>query len=188
MITESFSVLFHQPFLVRSGLSRGVVDALARVDSPVPASSVKGAMRAACTNVLGVDAALVAEIFGQEGRLGGVMGSSAWAWTHAGPRSSFQPQIRARNRVDINTGVAQPEALTFSEEWWQDDSVEASFAVEQVQVLDPSQLERHRVVLQVAAYAVTALGSWRNRGMGAVTVRPLERLDALTERWKQVVR
>ncbi len=181
-----FTVQFHQPFLVRSGTSRGGMDAVARPGRPLPASSLKGAMRAACTHVLGVDSALTEAIFGREGRTGGAMGLGAWAWTDAGPGSVFTVQRRPRNRIDPDAAVAMPEALTVSEEWWQLDR-QAEFTIEQITRLTPENLERHQVVLQSAAHAVTALGSWRNRGMGTVTIRPRVRLDRLAQRLEQVI-
>ena len=187
MITIRFSVRFHQPFLVRSGLSGAGVDAVARIDTPLPASSLKGAMRVAAEEVLGVDAALAESVFGRETPASGDSGRGAWAWTDAGPRSVFEVQLRARNRIDAASGVALPEALTVSEEYWQSDTSAAAFTVEQVRHLRPEDLTRHTVVLHAAAHAVTALGSWRNRGMGTVTIRPLEPLDRFEQRWREVV-
>lgn len=190
MTTIQFSVRFHQPFLVRSGLAGAGVDATARADTPLPASSLKGAMRAAA-QVLDVDAGLLASVFGREtpsreASVRGASGRGAWAWTDAGPRSSFEVQLRARNRIDTASGVALAEALTVSEEYWQSDT-SAAFAVEQVRHLGPRELERHTVVLHAAAYAVTALGSWRNRGMGTVTIRPATPLDRFEQRCQGVV-
>jgi hypothetical protein len=187
MIISTFSVRFHEPFLVRSGIAQDGLDAVARVDSVLPASSLKGAMRAASAHVLGVPDLLIGEIFGQPGSTGGARGQGAWAWTNAGPASAFTAGARVRNRVDHATGVVRPEALTFTQEWWQGEAARVTFAVEQIAPLESTRQERHLVVLQVAARAVTALGSWRNRGMGTVTIRPLNPLHGLAERWAQVV-
>lgn len=185
MMSVRFSVRFHEPFLVRGGLTGAGVDALARADAPLPASSLKGAMRAAA-QALQVDAGLIASIFGAEASRY-ASGRGAWAWTDAGPASAFQVQLRARNRIDAVSGVAQAEALTVSEEYWQDGDSGVSFAVEQVRYLAPDDLRRHRVVLHAAAYAVTALGSWRNRGMGTVTIRPVAGLDRFEQLWQEVI-
>lgn len=170
MTTLVFTVQFHQPFLVRSGQAAGGLDALARRDAPLPASSLKGAMRHAAQHALGVNMDLVGEVFGREGRRSGRLGQGAWAWTDAGPLASFRHQARARNRVDPSTGSAHAEALAITEEWWQVG--EALFAVELLRGLPLEALHKHTVVLNAASYAVTALGSWRNRSMGTVTVRP----------------
>lgn len=167
-----FSVRFHQPFLVRSGRAGLGLDARARVDAVLPASSLKGAMRHSALHVLGIDASLVNEIFGKEGRIGDDIAGASWAWTDAGPAAAFESWTRARNRVDPTAGVARPEALTLTEEIWQRPETEAEFAVEQIRSLEGAARQRHVAVLQGAAFGVTALGSWRNRSMGAVTLRP----------------
>ena len=57
------------------------------------------------------------------------------------------------------------------------------------QVIIAIQVQRptDTVVLHAAAYAVTALGSWRNRGMGTVTIRPATPLDRFEQRCQGVV-
>lgn len=186
MMSIEFSVRFHQPFLVRSGLAGEGADAVARRDTPLPASSLKGAMRAAA-QVLDVGGELVDAVFGRQTPGFGDSGRGAWAWTDTGPASAFTPQLRARNRIDAATGVAQAEALVVSEEYWQPPEATASFAVEQIRGLEPAELERHTLVLHAAAHAVTALGSWRNRGMGTVTIRPRTVLDRFEQRWQETV-
>lgn len=186
MKTITFSVRFHQPFLVRSGLARGGVDSIARIDAPLPASSLKGAMRAASVQVLEIPDALVNAIYGRSGEDGEASKQGAWAWTDAGPSDAFVRQVRVRNRVDPTSGVALAEALTFSEEYWHRTEQTVTFCVEQIRVLDASTLDQHVLAIQAASYAVTALGSWRNRGMGAVTIRPIEPLDRLAERGEEL--
>jgi len=185
MTVLTFTVQFHQPFLIRSGDAQGGLDAVARYGTPLPASSLKGAMRSACLNVLGVPEALVGDIFGREGRVGGALGRGAWAWTDAGPAAAFQSWSRARNRIDPEFGVVRPEALTFSEEFWQVG--QASFLVEQVMPLDQKAVERHTTLLASCAWGVTGLGSWRNRSMGAVTIRPEKPIAQLAEKLKEVL-
>lgn len=185
MTVLEFSVTFHQPFLVRSGDARGGLDAVARQGTPLPASSLKGAMRAACLNVLNAPELLVHEIFGQEGRTGGRVGRGAWAWTDAGPATAFTAWSRARNRIDPDFGVVRPEALTFSEEYWQVH--DATFVVEQVLPLEKERAERHTTLLVACAWGVTGLGSWRNRSMGSVTLRPKTQIDELATKLKAVL-
>ncbi len=176
----TFTVQFHQPFLVRSGLARGGLDAVARAGTALPASSLKGAMRASCLQVLGAPEAVVAEIFGREGNNRG-----AWAWTDAGPDTAFTRFSRARNRIDPVAGVVRPEALTFTEECWQ--AGPASFHVEQVEPLEGQVRERHTTVLVASVWGVTALGSWRNRSMGAVTIRPCAPISDLAAKLEKVI-
>lgn len=193
MTVIRFSVRFHQPFLVRSGAAAGGLDAVARFWNPLPASSLKGAMRHASRDVLRVPPDTVDEVFGRASRQGTSQSravesrAGAWAWTDAGPVTGFVRHTRPRNRVDPITGVVHPEALTFTEEFWQDPNVDISYAVEQVETLTPDAAARHTIVLQASVWAVTALGSWRNRSMGAVTIRPLEPLPDLSRRLAEVL-
>jgi hypothetical protein len=184
LLTLAFDVTFHQPFLVASGLSADGKDAVAREDAPLPASSLKGAMRYAATQVLDVPAGLVAEVFGMEGRQGGRLGQGAWAWGDAGPSTSLARQTRARNRVDPLTGAVQGEALVASEEWWQTGAL--GFEVDQLRWLPADEFTSHHLVLAASAWAVTALGSWRNRGMGSVTIRPADPVADLATRLLEV--
>lgn len=181
MTVITFSVRFHQPFLVGGGSAGQGLDATARADTVLPASSLKGAMRYSCVQVLGIRSALINDIFGQEGRVGGRVGGGAWAWTDVGPADAFCRWARARNRIDAKAGVVRPEALALTEEVWQRTD-EAAFSVEQLSPLSTQEREQHVVVLQAAAWGVTALGSWRNRSMGSVTIRPTEPVADLATR------
>lgn len=187
MTTVTFRVKFHTPFLVRSGAAGDGLDAVARPDAVLPASSLKGAMRGACEHVLHVDSTLRAAVFGVSGRTRGPVGGGAWAWTDARGSGPVALLVRARNRVDPATGVALAEALTYSEEYWQEDDVQLAFDVEQRAPVAGGDVDRHVALLQVAAHAVTALGSWRNRGMGTVTIRPAHPLPDLAEQWDRIM-
>lgn len=169
-----FSTLFDQPFLVRSGLVGDGLDARGRSDAAVPASSLKGAMRASATSVLGLPENLIELIFGT------IKSPSPWAWTDAGPRSSFIKFSRPRVRIDPESGVAKPEALTSTEEYWQTEP--ATFSIEQMAALPDGRLTDDTAILQACAWGVTAMGSWRNRSMGTVTIRPVDPLPDLADR------
>lgn len=167
----TFTVRFHEPFLVGSGQSGRGLDEIARAGRRVPAESLKGAMRAAAEQVIRVPVQLLHEVYGTVGSQRGAVGQGAWAWTDAGPDRAFVAYRRSRNRIDHKTRMVQPEALAFTEEIWQDPRIEVRFAIEALKHLEASTYERHALVLTASAYAVTALGHWRNRGMGAVTLR-----------------
>lgn len=172
METLTFTVQLHQPFLISSGLSGEGLDAVARADTYLPASSLKGVMRAAATHVLQAPADLVGEVFGVGGVITRPNRGSAWAWTNAGPRSAFHAFTRSRNRLDPGGGVTVAEAMATTEEIWQKPGTEITFLVEQLRALDAPTRRRHTTLLRASAYGVTAVGGWRNRGMGTVTIRP----------------
>jgi len=180
----TFTIRFHGPFLIGSGLSGGGLDETARATNLVPAESLKGAMRASAERIVRVPPQLVQQIFGAPGTRGGAAGDGAWAWNDAGPASSFIRHRRARNRIDATTRLIQPEALAFTEEVWQEPGSTVTFSVEPKKYLDEQVLRGHSAILRASSYGVTALGQWRNRGAGTVTVRPIDTeidLSALTD-------
>ncbi|MDN5789581.1 MAG: hypothetical protein L0H25_01755 [Micrococcales bacterium] len=179
MDTAVFSVQLHQPFLVSSGLSGEGLDSRARSAVPLPATSLKGVMRASATHVLGIPGELVDAVYGREGKVGHPGGSAAWGWTDAGPLGAFEFWSRSRNRLDSQSGGTLAEALTNTEEIWQKPGRDIRFAVEPLIALSTQDAEMHRAILQASAYGVTAIGSWRNRGMGAVTMRPVAPIEGL---------
>lgn len=164
MYSVKFKVETHAPFFVSSGVGAGTLDAIARENSPLPASSLKGVMRAAATQVLQVPSETVDEIFGKEGAAG------AWAWTDAGPPDTFKSGKRSRIRLS-DAGIAQRESLAATEVYWaKTGASRPSFFVEQTMPIEQG-IDGHLAVLIASARAATAVGSWRNRGMGAVTLR-----------------
>jgi hypothetical protein len=153
------TVTFHGPFLVSSGLSSDGVDLRSRADAKVPASSIKGVMRAGARDVLGLQAALIEAVFGSAGRPG------AWAWTHAGGPDDFVTWTRTHNRLDSNTHMTVDEALAVTDEVYARGPL--PFSIEPTGPTTDDQ----RLLLVASAFAVSSIGSGRNRGMGAVTVR-----------------
>ena len=170
-----FTVRFHAPFLIGSGQSGAGLDDTSR-NRPLPAESLKGAMRAAA-RVLDVPSPTISEIYGQPGSVTKTTGQGAWSWTDAGPDEAFERHSRSRNRVDPATGTVHPQALVFTEEIWQRPGTIVTFAVEPLHALTPDRATAHSAVLIACGYAVTGLGQWRNRGMGAVTIRPTQAVD-----------
>jgi hypothetical protein len=153
------TVTFHGPFLVSSGLSAQGVDLRSRTDAKVPAASIKGVMRAAARDVLGISPELIAQVFGVPGTEG------VWAWTHAGSGEDFVVWTRTRNRLDSATHMTVDEALAVTDEVYAKRPL--PFRIEPIGPVTDEQ----RLLLVASAFAVTSIGSGRNRGMGAVTVR-----------------
>lgn len=161
-----FTIAFHGPFRVGTGIAdRGLDDSIDQGE-PLPASSVKGAMRAAAELVLGLPPAVVGSVFGGEGSGNG----SPWAWST--PQFQTAPTIRPRARNQIGPdGVAVDQALALTEHAWADA---ATFLVEQQRSVRVLPKDEHIKVLAAAAISVTALGAWRTRGLGAVSIRPVD--------------
>lgn len=169
MYSLKFKVETHAPFFISSGVGAGTLDAVARKDSPLPASSLKGVMRAAATQVLQMPSETVEAIFGKEGSAG------AWSWTDAGPTEDEPTEaftVGKRSRIRLSdAGTAQRESLAATEMYWANTKARPSFFVEQAMPIEQGLINGHLAVLIASARAATAVGAWRNRGMGAVTLR-----------------
>lgn len=183
----TFVVRFHQPFLVASGNAGRGLNTLGHAGAPVPASQLKGAMRAAAQHVLCIDQKKLKPIFGSAEEKGKRATSGAWGWSNLGPTDAFIRWSAARNRIDSVTGTVMHEALAFEEELWQKPGATATFCIDRLKPLEPDMVQQHIAVLQAAACATTALGHNRNRGMGAVTIRPKKTLDDIHKVLAQVV-
>ncbi len=161
---------FHGPFRVGTGEPARGSDLPVDDDEPLPATSLKGAMRAAATGI-GIDPDLVDEVFGTPAH------PSPWAfdppsWSVPdGPDTTPRRHRRARIRIDDDTGVVATGALFFLEEHW---SPAAEFTIEAMDPLDEATRQRHLAVLRIAARAVHSLGADRNRGFGWVDLVPLD--------------
>lgn len=159
MIT--FTVTFHGPFHVGTGSAEGGLDRPVDRSNLLPASSLKGLMRAEAAEVLGVRPDLVSAIFGREGRAG------SWWWGDARfPPNTVTFGQSARIRVD-GDGVVEAGFLALSEHTWVD---RATFEVGPSRALSAVETTRHTTVLRAAARSVTALGGGRRRGEGWVSI------------------
>lgn len=165
-------IIFHGPFRVATGTSRDWLDDAVDHGDLLPASSLKGVMRAAAGQLLPGHPALVDEVFGGRPRIDGTSSrplSSPWHWT--GADFGAGPPVRARARVTIDpeTHTARHNHLVFGEEVW---ATGATFDITRLHPLAAADLRTHHVVLACAAAAVHALGADRRRGLGWVTLAP----------------
>lgn len=159
-----FEIAFHGPFRVSTGLAGRGADVTVDMANPVPASSLKGVMRAAARNVLPRQEVLCQEVFGT------ARSPSPWAWSSASFVQSTR-QRRARAAIDPVTGTAVDGALLFAEEVWSD---RATFSIDPIRYLREETRRRHELVLLASAHAVHALGSDRRRGLGWVGLTGIE--------------
>ncbi len=166
-----FRIDFHGPFRVGTGQAGRGADTTIDRDEPLPATSIKGAMRAAAAG-LGIADELLSQVFGAPARAGSWAFGSPHRWQAFGGPSAgegFEWTRRARIRIDDDTGVVASGALFFAEEVW---ARAAWFDVEPLVVLDDDTRRRHEATLRIAARAVHALGADRTRGLGWVDIVP----------------
>lgn len=157
MIT--FTITFHTPFHVSTGTSERGLDRLVDAENPLPASSLKGRMRAAARETLRLDPGLVAAVFGS------ASDPSPWWWSDAA--FSDDPLIRnvARVKIDDASGTTERGFLMFGQHVWADT---ATFTVAPRVTI--ARHDEHELVLRASARAITSLGGQRRRGEGWVTV------------------
>lgn len=165
--TLTIDIVFHTPFRVASGQADDGLSATYRPDDQLPASSLKGLMRAQAGTVLGIDAAVVAEVFGSAHK------PSPWWWSDADLQDS-QEWIRTSLRINADTGTAADGALRTSGEVWPGAG---SFVVRRRDLVPAERVALHLAVLAASARSVTSLGSDRRRGLGWVSFRPQRAWD-----------
>ncbi|GGL05103.1 RAMP superfamily CRISPR-associated protein [Mangrovihabitans endophyticus] len=165
MSTLDFTITFHTGFRVATGNARDGLDDTVNADDPLPASTLKGLMRAAARTLLPPDGTtdhpLVVAVFGDRHH------PSPWNWSSADFADPPTRHPRAHVAIDPETGTAARDMLRFAEEHW---ATTATFDVLRTGPLPAEDADRHRMLLAAAGCAVHALGSDRRRGLGWVTV------------------
>lgn len=167
MIELDFDIVFATPFRVSTGHAAAGVDAAVDIADPLPASSLKGVMRATAVD-LGAPEDLVTAVFGGPAR------ESPWAWSAATPVDGWaRPQAVSRVRLDEHHSAA-PDMLGILE---RTGATRATFRVVQRgrcatgSEPEADAVARHRALLVVAACATRSLGAGRRRGSGWVHIR-----------------
>lgn len=157
-----FTIAFHRAFHVGAGETSDGVDRRVDPDNLLPATSLKGLLRAALIERLGIPESRVREIFGAAGRQ-----PATWRWTDATGFVDAAIQPTTRVSIDDATGTASDQLLMFGEEV---DAQTATFIVEPAVMLEPDRERDDELLLWAAALAVSALGGGRRRGSGWVTI------------------
>lgn len=159
-----FVIDFLGPFRVSTGEAAPGIDATIDLSDPLPATSLKGVMRATAKRLLGENAPLVNAVFGGPGT------PSPWHWSDADAHW-LPPQITARVQLERETHTASPDMLALAEETWVE---RAEFRVTRIGPLggtgptgDPAV---HMAVLAIAGRATRSLGAGRRRGVGWVHI------------------
>lgn len=164
-----FEIQFHTPFRVASGQAGDGSDVTVDAAALLPASSLKGVMRSAARDLLKFPADLVEAVFGTARQ------PSPWAWSEArvlgaaGDAAGIRP--RARIQIDPGTGIVRSGALLIADEVL---ATRGEFTIEQSAWLEPAGARRHEMALLAAARAVTAVGGDRRRGLGWVSITPVD--------------
>ena len=161
----SFTVTFYEPFRVGSAYARDGVDAALDRHDPLPPDHLKGLMRAASSDLLGLPDAQVDEVFGSPGR------ESPWSWSSARPAGDWTFTFRHRVAIDEISHSALKDHLMLGEQAWAES---ARFEISQVGAVPQDRMSRHVLVLRCAAPAVHGLGAWRRRGLGWVGIVPAD--------------
>lgn len=163
-----FTITFHGPFHVGSGVADQGLDRVLDRGALLPATSLKGVMRAAAREILGLPTSLVARVFGgpldDDGTTRRV--PSPWAWSDAELSDDASFQNLARIRINDETRTTERGFLMLGESVW---AMSAQFTVTQYGEVS-GDVKEHLLVLRASARAVTAIGGGRRRGEGWVTI------------------
>ena len=158
-----FEVTFHGPFHVARGAADDGLDRLVDTGNLLPASSLKGRMRAAARDLVGAESALLAATFGSRRQ------AAAWAWSDAEFPSDAAPAVTQVSRIKISDqGAVEKGYLMLGQHVW---ASTARFTVNPIGTTSDDQLH----LLRAAALAVTSLGGSRTRGEGWVTIKDRDR-------------
>lgn len=157
-------ITFHGPFRIATGQARdGVAVTVNRAD-PLPASSLKGLMRASARDLFPGRPELIGAVFGASGQ------ASPWHWDSAELTAPPHVEQRARIAIAPETGAVREDFFRLGEEIW---ATTAALRITQRLPLDAATRTRHTTVLACAAAGVHALGADRRRGWGWVDLRPV---------------
>ncbi|MFI8774864.1 RAMP superfamily CRISPR-associated protein [Gordonia sp. NPDC062954] len=160
----AFRLEFHSPFRVGAAYGEDGVDLTIDVDEPIPSDHIKGLMRFAAKNTLSLDQTLVDRVFGSAST------TSPWSWLAVEPEGDWgDPRLRNRTAIDEDTHAAKTDHLVFAHEI---HSRAATITIEQIGPIADTDLPTHVALLRTSAAAIHALGGWRRRGLGWVSVNP----------------
>jgi CRISPR/Cas system CMR subunit Cmr4 (Cas7 group RAMP superfamily) len=160
-----FEIVFHTPFRVASGHAGDGSDTTVDGAALLPASSLKGVMLSAARDLMRFPQHWVDAVFG-----GKQWRESPWGWSDARV-DGLDVRPRTRIRIEPDTGTVARGALLIADEVLAE---RAEFSIERTGWIRPQDEAAHETVLLAAARAVTALGGDRRRGLGWVTVTPVE--------------
>lgn len=158
MTSIEVTVKLHTPARIATGRAARGLDAVLDREI-IPASSLKGIMRATGREILGLSEPTLGRLFGTA-----TGQASAWAWSDIELPSAAVVGTRVRIPIDPATGVARTGGLLHAEELWVDEPMH--FTIQQISAASESDA----CLLAACAMAVKGLGASRRRGLGWVTM------------------
>jgi CRISPR/Cas system CMR subunit Cmr4 (Cas7 group RAMP superfamily) len=172
VVAVRFGIQFHTPFRVAAGRAGDSADTTVDRGNPLPASSLKGVMRSAARDLLRLAPDWVTAVYGEAWQ------PSPWSWSDAtpmrtGPTGEITAPVRVRARIQVAdaTGTVVEGALALAEEVL---AHHAEFTITRAGWLAPRLVAAHETVLIASARAVTAIGGDRRRGLGWVSITPID--------------
>lgn len=155
-----FRIAFAAPMRVSTGRARPGVDAAIDMTDPLPATSLKGVMRATATQLLGASDPRVGQVFGSPRH------ECRWEWSNATAETPWAPPQRT-TRIRVHNHVAADDMLGFAE---QTHTTAATFTITAIDEPPGPELATHLAILTIAATATRTLGAGRRRGTGWVHI------------------
>lgn len=158
-----FEITFLTPFRVSTGEAAPGVDATIDLENPLPATSLKGVMRATASKLLGEEAPIIGQVFGSDEH------PCPWHWSDARPVGGqwADRSVTARLKIDPDTHTATRDMLVLAEEIF---APRAAFDIRVTERLEPDRLTLQCIVLAIAGRATRSLGAARRRGLGWVSL------------------
>lgn len=163
----AFEIAFHGPVKVGTGRAGNGRDDTLDPDLLLPASALKGLMRAESLRLFGKPHT--------DQAFGTARAPSAWHWSDADISPDPRIQVGARVRLDAEAEAAERGGVFLTEHIWPE---RATFAVTRMARLEPAEAAEQADVITAAALSVHSIGADRTRGFGWVTVG---RLDAVAD-------
>ncbi len=164
-----FTITAFSGFRVGAAYGRDGVDSAVDLEDPLPATHLKGIMRASATELtalLGLPADLAVAVFGSSGS------SAWWSWSGAVPPSDPGWLVTTRHRVEIDkeSGAARKDHLVRAHRV---DTTSSTFTIHRLHRTagaGPAGVEAEQALLRLAARHTHHLGAWRRRGWGWVDI------------------
>ena len=162
----SFTAEFFTEFIPSAGSGREGYDISVDNDEPIGADRIKGLMRAAALETLGLRPELVDDIFGTQSD------PSPWHWIAFDEDSEWRVGndpfgSRSRIQIDAEHHSAKKGAIAFAETAW---TPTWRFEIRERICLVEKLRDLHVLVLTASALSVKHLGLWRRRGYGWVGI------------------
>lgn len=155
MIELRFTVQFHGPFAVSTGIAQEGMDTTIDQSNPLPSSAIKGLLKAQLRDTLGATEAQVAGIF---------HGGDQTRWVFSDALVDIEQGLWTRVKVD-DDGRAEERQLMVGQQAYAD---RGAFTI----IWDGAggAPADEVLALRAAARCVTSLGSHRRRGLGWVSI------------------